>query len=67
MLRCVVGPAIPRPVRVLERLDLEDRDTTEIRNFYKLLVSFHCKQNTFRKRVKNVVTSKEIQMGIEFQ
>ena len=30
-----------------------------------LLASFPCKQNTFRKRVKNVVTSKGIQVGIE--
>jgi hypothetical protein len=30
-----------------------------------LLASFICKLNTFRKRVKNVVTSKGIQVGIE--
>jgi hypothetical protein len=30
-----------------------------------LLASFPCKINTFRKRVKNVVTSKEIQAVIE--
>jgi len=30
-----------------------------------LLASFTCKLNTFRKRVKNVVTSKGIQVGIE--
>jgi hypothetical protein len=30
-----------------------------------LLVSFPCKLNTFRKRVKNVVTSNGIQVGIE--
>ena len=30
-----------------------------------LLASFLCKLNTFRKRVKNVVTSKGIQVGIE--
>ena len=30
-----------------------------------LQASFPCKLNTFRKRVKNVVTSKEIQVGIE--
>jgi hypothetical protein len=30
-----------------------------------LLASFSCKINTFRKRVKNVVTSKGIQVGIE--
>jgi hypothetical protein len=30
-----------------------------------LLASFPCKINTFRKRVKNVVTSKGIQVGIE--
>jgi len=30
-----------------------------------LLASFACKLNTFRKRVKNVVTSKGIQVGIE--
>jgi hypothetical protein len=30
-----------------------------------LLGSFSCKLNTFRKRVKNVVTSKGIQAGIE--
>jgi len=30
-----------------------------------LLVSFLCKLNTFRKRVKNVVTSKGIGVGIE--
>jgi hypothetical protein len=30
-----------------------------------LLASFLCKLNTFRKRVKNVVTSKVIQVGIE--
>ena len=30
-----------------------------------LLASFLCKLNTFRKRVKNVVTSKGIQSGIE--
>jgi len=30
-----------------------------------LLASFTCKRNTFRKRVKNVVTSKEIRVGTE--
>ena len=30
-----------------------------------LLASFRCKLNTFRKRVKNVVTSKGIEVGIE--
>jgi hypothetical protein len=30
-----------------------------------LLASFPCKLNTFKMRVKNVVTSKGIQMGIE--
>jgi len=30
-----------------------------------LLASFPCKLNTFRKRVKNVVTSKGIQVEIE--
>jgi hypothetical protein len=30
-----------------------------------LLASFPCKINTFRKRVKNVVKSKGIQVGIE--
>jgi len=30
-----------------------------------LLASFPCKLNTFGKRVKNVVTSKGIQVGIE--
>jgi len=30
-----------------------------------LLASFPCKINTFRKRVKNVVTSKGIEVGIE--
>jgi len=30
-----------------------------------LLASFPCKINTFRKKVKNVVTNKEIQVGIE--
>jgi len=30
-----------------------------------LLASFPCKLNTFRKRVKNVVTGKGIQVGIE--
>jgi hypothetical protein len=30
-----------------------------------LLESFPCKLNTFRKRVKNVVTSRGIQVGIE--
>ena len=30
-----------------------------------LLASFPCKLNTFRKRVKDVVTSKEIQVGTE--
>jgi len=30
-----------------------------------LLASFSCKLNVFRKRVKNVVTSKGIQVGIE--
>jgi hypothetical protein len=30
-----------------------------------LLASFHCKPNTFRKRVKNVVTSKGIQVAYE--
>ena len=29
-----------------------------------LLASFPCKLNTFRKRVKNVVTSKGIQVGV---
>jgi hypothetical protein len=30
-----------------------------------LLASFPCKLNTFRKRVKNVVTGKGIGMGVE--
>jgi len=30
-----------------------------------LLASVPCKLNTFRKRVKNVVTSKGLQVGIE--
>jgi hypothetical protein len=30
-----------------------------------LLASFPCKLNTFRKRVKNVVTSKGIGVGID--
>jgi hypothetical protein len=30
-----------------------------------LLASFPCKLNTFRKRVKNVVTRKGIQVGVE--
>jgi hypothetical protein len=30
-----------------------------------LLASFPCKLNVFRKRVKNVVTSKGIEVGIE--
>ena len=30
-----------------------------------LLASLPCKLNTFRKRVKNVVTSKGIEVGIE--
>jgi len=30
-----------------------------------LLASLPCKLNTFRKRVRNVVTSKGIQVGIE--
>jgi hypothetical protein len=30
-----------------------------------LLASFPCKLNTFRKRVKNLVTGKELQVGIE--
>ena len=30
-----------------------------------LLVSLPCKLNTFRKRVKNVVTNTEIHVGIE--
>ena len=30
-----------------------------------LLASFPCKINTFRKRVKNIVTSKGIQVGTE--
>jgi len=30
-----------------------------------LLASFPCKLNTFRKRVKNVVTSKGTEVGIE--
>jgi len=30
-----------------------------------LLASFHCKLNTFRKRVKNVVTGKGTEVGIE--
>jgi len=30
-----------------------------------LLASFPCKLNMFRKRVKNVVTSKGIQVGVE--
>jgi hypothetical protein len=29
------------------------------------IASFPCKLNTFRKRVKNVVTGKGIQLGIE--
>ena len=32
-----------------------------------LLVSFSCKLNTFRKRVRNVVTSKGILMGVEYK
>ena len=32
-----------------------------------LLASFPCKLNAFRKRVKNVVTNKEIQVGMEFK
>jgi len=32
-----------------------------------LLASFPCKINTFRKRVRNVVTSKGIQVGIEIK
>jgi hypothetical protein len=32
-----------------------------------LLVTILCKLNTFRKRVKNVVTSKGIEVGIEFK
>ena len=32
-----------------------------------LLASFPCKLNTFRKRVKNVVTSKGIQVGTEYK
>jgi hypothetical protein len=31
----------------------------------RVLASFPCKLNTFRKGVKNVVTSKGIQVGIE--
>jgi len=30
-----------------------------------LLASFPCKLNTFRKRVKNVVTGKGIEVGVE--
>ena len=30
-----------------------------------LLASFHCKLNTFRKRVKTVATSKGLQVGVE--
>jgi hypothetical protein len=30
-----------------------------------LLASFHCKLNTFTKRVKNVVTSKGIKVGVD--
>ena len=30
-----------------------------------LLASFRCKLNTFRERVKNVVTSKGLQVGVE--
>jgi len=30
-----------------------------------LLASFPCKLNTFRKRAKNVVTRKGIQVGVE--
>ena len=30
-----------------------------------LLTSFHCKLNTFGRRVKNVVTSRGIEVGIE--
>jgi len=33
--------------------------------YASLLASFPCKQNTCRKRVKNVVTSNGIQVGIE--
>jgi len=32
-----------------------------------LLESFPCKLNTFRKRVKNIVTSRGIQVGIELK
>ena len=31
----------------------------------RLLVSFHCKLNMFRKRVKNVVTRNGIGVGVE--
>jgi hypothetical protein len=31
-----------------------------------LLASFPCKINKFRKRVKNVVTSKGIQVGVDY-
>jgi hypothetical protein len=32
-----------------------------------LLASFPCKLNTFRQRVKNVVTSKGIQVGVKYK
>jgi hypothetical protein len=35
------------------------------KSWNQLLASFPCKLNTFRKRVKNVVTSKGIQVGVE--
>ena len=42
---------------------------TAIKSCYQLPAglpeSFRCKLNTFRKRVKNVVTSKGLQVGIE--
>jgi len=43
------------------------RGTTKstLRFLYYELASFPCKLNTFRKRVKNVVTGKGIEVGVE--
>jgi hypothetical protein len=46
-------------------MTIRTQDTLDPHSVAGLLASFHCKLNTFRKRVKNVVTNKAIEVGIE--
>ena len=43
----------------------EERFLMNVTTYGLLVRSFPCKLNTFRKRVKNVVTNKGIEVGIE--